>query len=125
VVTARQVPTLIVTQQTDSTIADLFRDAGVHLIATENLRDGFRRLRAAGVRALMVEGGAAINHAVFAERLAHRMIIIQAPVTLGPGALPAFESATPEVVQQLETLRVLDRRALGPDTMTIYALAET
>ncbi len=125
VTTAREIPTIIVTQHAESAMADLLRDAGVHLIATPDLRSGFRRLRDAGIRALLVEGGATIASAVLAEKLVHRMVIFQAPVSLGVGALHAFDGASPEVLRSVEQHRVLEQKPLGPDVMTTYALAET
>jgi diaminohydroxyphosphoribosylaminopyrimidine deaminase/5-amino-6-(5-phosphoribosylamino)uracil reductase len=125
VVTAREAPTIIVTSDAASPKADVFREAGVHLIAAADLHEGFRRLRGAGIRALLVEGGATIAGAVLAEKLAHRLIIFQAPVTLGQEALHAFDGVRPSVLRELEQYPVLDRQQLGPDMMTIYALADS
>jgi len=125
VFTAHEAPTIIVTADATSERADALRDAGVHVIAARDLADGFRRLRAAGIRALLVEGGATIASAVLAEKLVHRLIIFQAPVTLGPEALHAFDGAQPRVLRELETYPVLHRKQLGPDVMTIYALRES
>ena len=124
VFTAREVPTIIVTDSgnTSTSLAAEFRDAGVHLISARNLRDAFKRLRAAGIRSLLVEGGAQIAGAVLAERLVNRLVIFQAPVVLGPQALHAFDGAPPQVLRSLELLRVLERRTLGKDVMTTYAL---
>jgi len=124
VFTAREVPTIIVTAagHTRTPQADLFRDAGVHLISGRDLPDAFRRLRAAGIQSLLVEGGASLASALLAARLVHRLIIIQAPVALGNGALHAFDGAPSPVLRALETLRVLDRRRLGPDVMTTFAM---
>jgi diaminohydroxyphosphoribosylaminopyrimidine deaminase/5-amino-6-(5-phosphoribosylamino)uracil reductase len=125
VTTARETPTIILTADTASPKADVFREAGVHLIAAPDLREGFRRLRGAGIRALLVEGGATIAGVVLAEKLAHRLVIFQAPVTFGQETLHAFDGAQPGVLQELERYPVLDRRQLGPDMMTIYALADS
>jgi diaminohydroxyphosphoribosylaminopyrimidine deaminase/5-amino-6-(5-phosphoribosylamino)uracil reductase len=122
--TARETPTIIVTSDEHSERARILRDAGVRLLIASDLRAGFRELRRAGIRALMVEGGARINGAVLADKLVHRLITFQAPVTLGPKALHAFDGAPPEVLGLLETLPVIDRRRSGPDVMTTYALAE-
>jgi len=126
VATAREIPTIVVTSVEGGAAdrADAFRDAGVHIVVAADLRDGFRRLRAAGIRALLVEGGATIASAVLADGLVHRLIIFQAPVALGPSALHAFDGAPPRVLHALETAPVLDRRQLGSDVMTTYALAE-
>lgn len=125
VFTAREIPTIVVSSTAASPKADTLREAGVHLIPSSDLRDGFRRLRAAGIRALLVEGGATLASAVLAAKLVHRLVIFQAPVALGPEALHAFDGALPDVLRALEEYPVLDRRALGPDVMTTYALAES
>jgi diaminohydroxyphosphoribosylaminopyrimidine deaminase/5-amino-6-(5-phosphoribosylamino)uracil reductase len=124
VVTARETPSIVVTSPDAAERAGAFREAGVHIVAATDLRDGFRRLRAAGIRALLVEGGATFASAVLAEGLAQRLIIFQAPVALGANALHAFDGAPPRVLRALETIPVLDRRQLGPDVMTTYALAD-
>lgn len=123
--TARETPTIIVTSLADSTNGEALREAGVHLIVAADLRDGFRRLRGAGIRALLLEGGATLASAALGEGLVHRLIIFQAPVSLGPQALHAFDGATPGVLHDLERYPVLGRRQLGPDIMTTYALAES
>lgn len=125
VVTARETPTLIVTRDASLAAANAFRDAGVHVVAAEDLRDGFRRLRAAGIRALMVEGGATINVAVLEEGLVHRLVIFQAPVALGPSALHAFDGAPPHVLRGLERYPLVERRTLAPDVMTTFAVANS
>jgi diaminohydroxyphosphoribosylaminopyrimidine deaminase/5-amino-6-(5-phosphoribosylamino)uracil reductase len=50
------------------------------------------------------------------------LIIFQAPVVLGEGALSAFAFAPPEVAATARRLEVLDRRVVGRDTMTVYAM---
>jgi diaminohydroxyphosphoribosylaminopyrimidine deaminase/5-amino-6-(5-phosphoribosylamino)uracil reductase len=124
VTTVREAPTMIVTSDLSSTRATTLTAKGVRLVHANGLREGLRHLRSAGVRALLVEGGAAIASAVLAERLAHRLVILQAPVTLGVKALYAFTGAPSRVLRELEEYPVLDRRALGPDVMTTYKLAE-
>ena len=124
VTTVREAPTMIVTSDLSSTRATTLTARGVRLIHANGLREGLRQLRKAGVRTLLVEGGAAIASAVLAERLAHRLVILQAPVALGVKALYAFTGAPSRVLRELEEYPVLDRRALGPDVMTTYKLAE-
>ena len=120
--TARETPTWIVTADASTKKADALRAAGVELIEARSLRGGLRRLRQKGVQSLLVEGGATLASAVLAEGLAHRLVIFQAPVSLGAGALHAFDGARPAVLQALEQYAVLDRRQLGPDVMTTYAI---
>ena len=121
--TARDTPTLLVTASDAGPAAARLRAAGVEIVVANGLRDGFRQLRLRGIRSLLVEGGAGIASAVLAERLVHRLVIFQAPVSLGPGALHAFDGAGPDVLRALEQYPVLDRRTHGPDVMTTYALA--
>jgi len=125
VFTARETPTLIVCQGAEGVLADRLRDSGVHLIVASDLRDGFRRLRSAGIRSLLVEGGATLASSVLEEGLVHRLVIFQAPVSLGPEALHAFDGAAPRILRDLEMYPVLERRELGPDVMTSYGLLET
>jgi diaminohydroxyphosphoribosylaminopyrimidine deaminase/5-amino-6-(5-phosphoribosylamino)uracil reductase len=122
--TSHENPTIIVTSDVSTARAGELRAAGAQLIPAKDLRDGFRQLRAAGILSLIVEGGATLASAVLTEKLAHRLVIFQAPVTLGAQALYAFDGASPEVLQALESLPVLERTTLGPDVMTKYALAE-
>ena len=122
--TAGETPTVIVTLTTSSSHAKPLRAAGVRLISAHDLCEGFRSLHEMGIRSVLVEGGATLASAVLAERLAHRLVIFQAPVSLGPRALHAFDGAPPAVLRALELSPVLSRRALGPDVMTTYALAE-
>jgi diaminohydroxyphosphoribosylaminopyrimidine deaminase / 5-amino-6-(5-phosphoribosylamino)uracil reductase len=122
---ARETPTVIVTEKAAMARAAAFEQAGVRVMPAADLRDGLRLLRAAGIRSLLIEGGAAMAASVLAGKLAHRLVIFQAPVTLGPEALPAFDGAQTEVLRALKTLPILDRKRLGPDTVTTYALAES
>jgi diaminohydroxyphosphoribosylaminopyrimidine deaminase/5-amino-6-(5-phosphoribosylamino)uracil reductase len=122
--TAAEAPTIVVTRDTSSSHARRLRDAGVEVLAAPDLAGGFRALRQLGIHSLLVEGGATLAGAVLADRLAQRMVIFQAPVTLGATALHAFDGATPAVIAAVEQYPVLDRRQLGRDVMTIYALAE-
>jgi diaminohydroxyphosphoribosylaminopyrimidine deaminase/5-amino-6-(5-phosphoribosylamino)uracil reductase len=52
------------------------------------------------------------------------LVIFQAPVILGAGALPAFGSAPAPAGPDLPRLRVVERRVLDDDVMTLYALTE-
>jgi riboflavin biosynthesis pyrimidine reductase len=49
------------------------------------------------------------------------MIIFQAPVVLGYGARSAFAHVSPHALPDAPRWRVVDRRTLGADLMTVYA----
>jgi len=122
--TAAETPTIIVTQSESTSRAGALRDAGVRLLAARSLDEAFRHLHRLGVHSLLVEGGAALATAVLEAGLVQRLIILQAPVLLGRNALYAFDGAAPATLGRLELLPVLERRQLGADVMTTYAMAE-
>jgi diaminohydroxyphosphoribosylaminopyrimidine deaminase/5-amino-6-(5-phosphoribosylamino)uracil reductase len=126
VFTARDNPTIVISNSSsDPNKAAALREAGVHVILATDLDDAFRRLRSAGIQSLMVEGGATFASSVIQEGLVHRLAIFQAPVQLGPSALKAFGASTQGFVDRMDLMRVIERRELGPDVMTIYALLES
>jgi len=122
--TARETPTTIVTRDASLPAVRALRRAGVDVVAAADLHAGLRRLRATGTRSLLVEGGATMAAAFLTEGLVHRMVIFQAPVTLGPDAVYAFDGAPPAIRRDLERYPVLDRRQLGPDVMTTFAVSD-
>ena len=122
--TARETPTIIVTQATSSPGAAPLRDAGVEVVTARDLPEAMRALSGMGIRSLFIEGGAAFATAVLEAGVVHRMIIFQAPVMLGPQALYAFDGASPRLLGRLEQLQVLEREQLGPDVRTTYAIGE-
>jgi diaminohydroxyphosphoribosylaminopyrimidine deaminase/5-amino-6-(5-phosphoribosylamino)uracil reductase len=122
--TARETPTLILTGQLDGTRADAMRQAGVKLLPMQDLSDGLDALRGEGIASILIEGGASIAASALRDGLVNRLVIFQAPVTLGAEALYAFEGTPPEVLDELEMLPVLSRRQLGQDVMTTFSVAD-
>jgi diaminohydroxyphosphoribosylaminopyrimidine deaminase/5-amino-6-(5-phosphoribosylamino)uracil reductase len=122
--TARDTPTIILTRELDGPRAEAMRQAGVTLLPMQDLNDGLEALRRGGVESVLVEGGAAVATAAMRSGVINRLVIFQAPVTLGPEALYAFDGAPPAVLDELETLPVLSRRQLGQDVMTTFAVGE-
>lgn len=86
------------------------------------LEDALRELHARGVQSLLVEGGAGIASALLDGGLVDRLVIFQAPIILGAGALHAFARAMPRRVADATRYPILRREAFGDDLMTIYAL---
>jgi diaminohydroxyphosphoribosylaminopyrimidine deaminase/5-amino-6-(5-phosphoribosylamino)uracil reductase len=58
-----------------------------------------------------------------AAGLVDRLVIFQAPVILGAGALSAFAALPAQRAGQAPRLRVVERKALGADLMTVYAVS--
>jgi diaminohydroxyphosphoribosylaminopyrimidine deaminase/5-amino-6-(5-phosphoribosylamino)uracil reductase len=117
--TARRVPVLVLAETPDSARAAALEAAGVIVERAQGVRDAMQVLQRRGVRALLVEGGAALAGALLAAGVVDRLIIFQSPVLLGEGALPAFGGAT-----GIDRLRVIERREIGDDLMSVYAVRE-
>jgi diaminohydroxyphosphoribosylaminopyrimidine deaminase / 5-amino-6-(5-phosphoribosylamino)uracil reductase len=131
VTTANEVPTIVVTPEANVARAGELRRRGVHVLGAGSIHDALRALRAwrnesrpGGIRSLLIEGGARIAVAALEAGVVHRIAIFQTPVSLGPNALQAFEGASPELMDELQRLPVLERRQVGRDTLTLYQLAE-
>jgi diaminohydroxyphosphoribosylaminopyrimidine deaminase/5-amino-6-(5-phosphoribosylamino)uracil reductase len=93
------------------------------IVARESrIEDALHALRARGVQSLLVEGGAGIASALLDADLVDRLVIFQAPIILGAGALHAFARALPRRVAEATRYAVVRREAFGDDLMTIYAI---
>ena len=96
---------------------------GVQLLRADSLPGGLDALAAVGVRHLFVEGGAELASALIHANLVHHLIIFQAPVILGAGAVPAFAALPGRDADLASRLQVLERRGYGVDLMTRYAVS--
>ncbi len=95
---------------------------GVAVLRAPALSEALLLLAERGIGSLLVEGGARLAGSFLANAAVDRLITFQAPVVLGEGALNAFAFAPPADVARLERLPVVERRVLGGDVMTTYAL---
>ncbi len=123
--TAREIPVIVVARHANAARRAALEAQGVRVLEADGLADGLRALRAAGVRSLLLEGGARLAGSFLTASLVDRMIIFQAPVLLGPGALAAFAFAPSADPAHLQRLPVVERRVFGDDVMTTYALSAT
>jgi diaminohydroxyphosphoribosylaminopyrimidine deaminase/5-amino-6-(5-phosphoribosylamino)uracil reductase len=119
--TAHDVRTIVIVGNASSPEGHALADAGVHVMEGRVLQDSLRDLRSLGVRSILVEGGAELAGALLAEALVDRMIIFQAPVVLGAGARSAFAHVPTRSLRDASRWRVIDRRMIGQDLMTVYA----
>ncbi len=120
--TARDVPTTLVTMNADNDRAAALRKIGVEILVTSSLETALRDLATAGVRSFLLEGGARLAGSFLNAGVVDRLIIFQAPVILGSGALNAFAHIAPTALGSASRLPIIDRRSFGDDLMTIYAL---
>ena len=114
---ARRTPTILFAEHPDGARAAALSKSGVQVETVSGLGAALQLLRGKGVQALLVEGGAGLAGAFLEADLADRLIIFQAPVLLGAGALPAFGTAP-----GIERLRLVDRQEFDEDLMSVYAL---
>jgi diaminohydroxyphosphoribosylaminopyrimidine deaminase/5-amino-6-(5-phosphoribosylamino)uracil reductase len=114
--TARRVPVLVIADQAAGAAAGALEAKGVLVESAPDMLPKLELLGRRGVRSLFVEGGSGLAGALLAAKAVDRLVIFQAPVLLGVGALPAFAS-----IIGAERLTVIERREFGADTMTVYA----
>jgi diaminohydroxyphosphoribosylaminopyrimidine deaminase/5-amino-6-(5-phosphoribosylamino)uracil reductase len=96
---------------------------GVTVLRAGTAAQALAQLHAMGRRHLLVEGGAVLASALLADGLADHLIIFQAPVILGAGAVPAFVAAHGQRSTTGPRLQLLEHRDCGADLMTRYAVS--
>ena len=92
------------------------------VVTEPDLFMALRQLRADGVHSLLVEGGAGIAAALFNADLVDRLVIFQAPIVLGHGALAAFGDVRAVSLAEARRFPVVRRAEYDDDLMTVYAL---
>ncbi len=117
--TARRTPTIVCAEAPDPERVAALERRGVTVLVQPGLEAALEALYSRGMQSLFIEGGAELSRSFLAAGLVDRLIIFQAPVLLGPGALPAFAGPPPA-----ERFRVVERREFGDDLMAVYALHE-
>ena len=118
--TAREVPTIIVTTSRTKLPAGL-ANAGVEGLPAYDVLDALKKLKALGIRSLLVEGGAGLAASVLAAECVDRLIIFQAPIVLGAGSLGAFSGIAPHDLANARRFHALRTQRFGDDVMTIYS----
>ena len=121
VCTARETPTLVLVNDASSHEASALADAGVRVIEGDTVAGSLTALRSIGIRSILVEGGAELAGSLLAAAVVDRMIIFQAPIVLGPGARSAFAHVPAHALPDAPRWRIVARRMIGPDLMTVYA----
>ena len=121
--TARELPVLAFTNGSSPESEAALHTVGVETVTVATAGDALRHLGTRGVHHLLVEGGATLGSSLLAAGLVDRLVIFQAPVILGAGALSAFAAFPSQRAGQAPRLRVVERKALGADLMTVYAVS--
>lgn len=115
-----EAPVLVCAAQHDPGYDHALRSLGVEAITSATLRESLETLRSRGIRSLLVEGGASLAASFLQENLVDRMILLQAPVLLGKGALPAFGELSVSATEDIR-FRPIHAERLGDDHMTVFA----
>lgn len=98
---------------------ELLRSAGADIVTGDSLAEWLAALSRRGVRSLLVEGGARLAGSLLDYGVVDRMIIFQAPIVLGAGALNGFGYVAGRRLDRALRFRVLERRSVGDDLMTV------
>ena len=115
-------PVVVFAETIDAGYERTLHDLGVELVWAPSLRDAVKLLFQRGVRSLLVEGGCRITTALLTERLIDRLMLFQAPIILGAGALGAFSTLHPARTAEAPRLRVVSRETYDDDLMSLFAL---
>jgi riboflavin biosynthesis pyrimidine reductase len=91
----------------------------VTVIRADSLDQALESLRSLGVGSLLVEGGGQLAGALLSGGLVDRYYWLQAPVWLGDDAVPSFAGLPARALDQAERWQVIERRALGEDTLLV------
>lgn len=121
---AREVPVVVFAESTDPAYESSIHTLGVEVILASSLGEALSHLRSRFIQSLLVEGGARLAGALLAEGLVDRLMLIQAPVILGQGALPAFGELPGVRAGTAPRLRTVSREAVGDDLVTVFALRD-
>jgi diaminohydroxyphosphoribosylaminopyrimidine deaminase / 5-amino-6-(5-phosphoribosylamino)uracil reductase len=119
--TAHETPVVIVSERPDSGRAAALVAAGAEVLVAGSMGEALRALRARGIRAMLVEGGARLAGSLLSQAAVDRLVIFQAPCVLGAGSLGAFAFAPARTPADALRLPIVERRALDDDLMTVYA----
>lgn len=93
------------------------------LLTDPNMGSALRSLKSErGINSLLIEGGSRLVGELFKGNFVDRLVIFQAPLILGRGALNAFGWNPSSGVNSAARFQVKRREQFGEDLMTVYAI---
>jgi diaminohydroxyphosphoribosylaminopyrimidine deaminase/5-amino-6-(5-phosphoribosylamino)uracil reductase len=118
--TANETPTLVViAADADASRVKRIESTGATIVPAAGLAEALASLRDRGIGSLLVEGGGQLAGALLGGGLIDRYYWLQAPMWLGEGGVPALAGLPARALNQAERWRVVERRALGDDTLLV------
>lgn len=118
--TAGEIPTVVVVSpEADQNRVKRLQAAGVTVVEAGSLTQALGWLREQGSGSLLVEGGGRLAGALLGAGLVDRYYWIQAPFWLGEGGVASLADLPARDLDQAERWRVVERRALGDDTLLV------
>ncbi len=111
--------TIVVSPNAEAARVKRLEAAGATILRSDGVSDALHGLHQAGVRSMLVEGGGQLAGALLAAGLVDRYYWLQAPIWLGDRAVPAIAGLPARSLDQAERWRVIERRALGEDTLLV------
>jgi diaminohydroxyphosphoribosylaminopyrimidine deaminase/5-amino-6-(5-phosphoribosylamino)uracil reductase len=118
--TASETPSIaVVGSGADPTRVRRLEGAGVTVLTAGTLNEALTSIRQLGIESLLIEGGGQLAGALLAAGLVDRYYWLQAPLWLGDDAVPAIAGLPGRELAQGERWRVIERRALGEDTLLV------
>jgi diaminohydroxyphosphoribosylaminopyrimidine deaminase/5-amino-6-(5-phosphoribosylamino)uracil reductase len=111
----------------DQPIPRLLRDSRAECVPVAAGEEGLdlqavmHELAAREINELQVEAGPRLCGALLTARLVDEILVYQAPLLLGDGALPPFSIGPLESMSARTHLRVQDRRVIGADTRFLFS----
>jgi diaminohydroxyphosphoribosylaminopyrimidine deaminase/5-amino-6-(5-phosphoribosylamino)uracil reductase len=118
--TAADTPTVVVVSPAaDPGRVKRLEAAGVTVLRAGSTEEALASLRDRGIGSLLVEGGGQLAGALIGSGVVDRYYWLQAPLWLGEDAVPALAGLPPRRLDQAERWRVVERRALGEDTLLV------
>lgn len=95
-------------------------ERGVDIILTSDLAEGLSELRQLGVDSILIEGGGRLSGSLLAAGLVDRFAWIVSPVWLGDHGVKAVRGFDVPSLLQAERWTVVERQALGQDTLLMF-----
>ncbi len=118
--TARDVPTIVVSDQIHATDAAALGERGVTVLRGGSLPGIMQTLKNHGIDSIVVEGGGRLTGQLLSDGLIDRFAWIVSPVWLGDGGVPATRGYEVGSLLQAERWVTTERRPLGQDTLLVF-----